>query len=275
MDAWKSGGLGVAGPEATLSAFQLGQVDELIITAIAGNAEVGPEAARGCGAGRRAGGDLESERIDRREPAETVRRIGHARAADRGAHQIHRRRFTVGRCRWRGRIAKVPHMSRQNKVNPGMYTQRGRLTQDDAARELRKQREVGSQHTWQPVKKDQLPRFESKQGAMPATGTETSEDTAGSRRGNGDNAKAAPRRRPRRSQDDRAAKSKTAKQDQPARRRAAKTAQDREAARRSERPTQDRAARNGGGLDSPGQPRAESRGGGGPKPRKAAKRRKS
>ena len=32
MDAWQSGGLGVAGPEATLSAFQLGQVDELIIT---------------------------------------------------------------------------------------------------------------------------------------------------------------------------------------------------------------------------------------------------
>ena len=32
MDEWQSGGLGVAGPEATLSAFQLGQVDELIIT---------------------------------------------------------------------------------------------------------------------------------------------------------------------------------------------------------------------------------------------------
>lgn len=32
-DAWKSGGLGVAGPEATLSALQLGQVEELIITA--------------------------------------------------------------------------------------------------------------------------------------------------------------------------------------------------------------------------------------------------
>ena len=32
MDAWKGGGLGVAGPEATLSAFQLGQVEELIIT---------------------------------------------------------------------------------------------------------------------------------------------------------------------------------------------------------------------------------------------------
>ena len=32
MEAWQSGGLGVAGPEATLSALQLGQVDELIIT---------------------------------------------------------------------------------------------------------------------------------------------------------------------------------------------------------------------------------------------------
>jgi peptide subunit release factor 1 (eRF1) len=33
FDEWRSGGLGVAGPEATLSAFQRGQVDELIITA--------------------------------------------------------------------------------------------------------------------------------------------------------------------------------------------------------------------------------------------------
>lgn len=32
VDAWKSGGLAVAGPEAALSAFQLGQVDELVIT---------------------------------------------------------------------------------------------------------------------------------------------------------------------------------------------------------------------------------------------------
>jgi len=32
LDEWHSGGLGVVGPEATLSAFQLGQVDELIIT---------------------------------------------------------------------------------------------------------------------------------------------------------------------------------------------------------------------------------------------------
>lgn len=53
-------------------------------------------------------------------------------------------------------------MSRQNKVNPGMYTQRGRLTQDDAARELAKQRSVGSEHTWQPVQRDAQPRLTSK-----------------------------------------------------------------------------------------------------------------
>jgi hypothetical protein len=35
-------------------------------------------------------------------------------------------------------------MSKQNKVNPGTYTQAGRLTPDDTARELKKQREVGS-----------------------------------------------------------------------------------------------------------------------------------
>ena len=49
-------------------------------------------------------------------------------------------------------------MSRQNKVNPGMYTQRGRLTQDDAARELRKQRAIGSEHTWQPANTKAPPR---------------------------------------------------------------------------------------------------------------------
>ena len=35
-------------------------------------------------------------------------------------------------------------MSKQNKVNPGNYTQAGRLSQDDAAREMKKQRENAS-----------------------------------------------------------------------------------------------------------------------------------
>ena len=52
-------------------------------------------------------------------------------------------------------------MSRQNKVNPGMYTQRGRLAQDDAAREMARQRAIGSQHTWQPVQRNRFPKLDS------------------------------------------------------------------------------------------------------------------
>ena len=44
-------------------------------------------------------------------------------------------------------------MSRQNKVNPGMYTQRGRLSQDDIARELARQRSaIQPPHGWQAEK---------------------------------------------------------------------------------------------------------------------------
>jgi hypothetical protein len=69
-------------------------------------------------------------------------------------------------------------MSRQNKVNPGMYTQRGRLTQDDAAREISKQRVLGSEHTWQPVRRDAEPRVTSEDtddGAAIAAPDETAE----------------------------------------------------------------------------------------------------
>ena len=65
-------------------------------------------------------------------------------------------------------------MSRQNKVNPGMYTQRGRLTQDDAARELRKQSASGSPHTWQLVNTKTSPRLAPVGDA--ARDTETSAD---------------------------------------------------------------------------------------------------
>ena len=37
-------------------------------------------------------------------------------------------------------------MSKQNKVNPGSYTQAGRLSQDDAARERMKQVDAASTH---------------------------------------------------------------------------------------------------------------------------------
>jgi hypothetical protein len=58
-----------------------------------------------------------------------------------------------------------------------MYTQRGRLTQDDAARELRKQNALGSPHTWQPVKKNAMPRPTRAGDAR--RGTETAADDAG------------------------------------------------------------------------------------------------
>ena len=67
-------------------------------------------------------------------------------------------------------------MSRQNKVNPGMYTQRGRLTQDDAARELRKQSAFGSPHTWQPVN-TRRPRLEPPGDAVDAEGSADAETT--------------------------------------------------------------------------------------------------
>lgn len=65
-------------------------------------------------------------------------------------------------------------MSRQNKVNPGMYTQRGRLAQDDAARELARQRAMGSEHAWQPVQRDQMPHFK---GSPPNAGTADETET--------------------------------------------------------------------------------------------------
>ena len=45
LDEWQSGGLGVAGPEATLAAFERGQVEELIITGSVDSTEAGAEAA--------------------------------------------------------------------------------------------------------------------------------------------------------------------------------------------------------------------------------------
>jgi hypothetical protein len=70
-------------------------------------------------------------------------------------------------------------MSRQNKVNPGMYTQRGRLTQDDAARELRKQSAFASPHTWQPVNRRlrAAPAGDAARGAEGTADAETDRPT--------------------------------------------------------------------------------------------------
>jgi hypothetical protein len=57
-----------------------------------------------------------------------------------------------------------------------MYTQRGRLSQDDAARELRKQSVFGSPHTWQPKNTRTTPRLAPAVDADAARETERSAD---------------------------------------------------------------------------------------------------
>jgi hypothetical protein len=98
-------------------------------------------------------------------------------------------------------------MSKQNKIHPAHYTQRGRLTQDDAAREIARQRSIGSQHTWQPVKRSAMPVLPFKNEDV-VLSTETIENLdASPSRANADPAKrvtrgtgtrsAAPKRAPR------------------------------------------------------------------------------
>jgi hypothetical protein len=144
-------------------------------------------------------------------------------------------------------------MSRQNKVNPGMYTQRGRLTQDDAARELKRQREVGSEHTWQPSKRDHFPRLASNNNDA-ALGAETSGDNESEEAAE---AQAATPAKPKQTA---RAKSKTAKKTaiKAKTQKAAKPARTRAAAKTVRKAV---LARNVGG--------------GGPTPRKPATRRKS
>ena len=48
-------------------------------------------------------------------------------------------------------------MSKQNKIHPAHYTQRGRLTPDDAAREAARQRSIGVPARWQMLEEDALP----------------------------------------------------------------------------------------------------------------------
>ena len=90
---------------------------------LARHAEAGAEAARGRRAWRRAGRHLQSAgaREERLKLSETRSRAPNRPPPASASSK------TPRCCRYRRgrRIAKVPHMSRQNKVNPGKYTQRG------------------------------------------------------------------------------------------------------------------------------------------------------
>ena len=56
-------------------------------------------------------------------------------------------------------------MSKQNKVNPGTYTQAGRLSPDDTAREAKKQRELVSPDAQAEPRKPELNRVTKKDKA--------------------------------------------------------------------------------------------------------------
>jgi hypothetical protein len=152
-------------------------------------------------------------------------------------------------------------MSRQNKVNPGMYTQRGRLTQDDAARELKRQREVGSEHTWQPSKRDHFPRLASNNNGA-ALRAETSGDNESEK------AAEAQAARPAKPKQTARHKSKTVNTSKAAKKTAIKAKTGKSA--KTAKPSRKRAATTVRKAVL-----ARNVGGGGPKPRKPATRRKS
>ena len=113
LGAWRGNGLGVAGPEETLKALEMGQVEELLIAS------------------------QNLEQMDEKAVTQ-VERVRDEGAAERRAHPVHRG-SRPARGRWRcRRPIEVQDMSRQNKVNKGNYDQAGRLTPDDMAREREK-----------------------------------------------------------------------------------------------------------------------------------------
>ena len=68
-------------------------------------------------------------------------------------------------------------MSRQNKVNPGKYTQAGRLSQDDAAREMVKQRaSIASQNHQQHERANEGPWAAINTGAAHEEAAEPEEE---------------------------------------------------------------------------------------------------
>ena len=136
----------MAGPDATLRALELGQVDELLIAAT-------PETLT---AGAAAPGETSARR--RRRPngsspgSDDVARLQLSDELVAGATQtgasvriiedpelLRDHGGVAAALRFRILTSEELAMSRQNKVNPGQYTSAGRLTPDDLGREMRRQ----------------------------------------------------------------------------------------------------------------------------------------
>ena len=163
LDAWRAGGLAVAGPEATLEALQLGQVDELLVASTP--QVIAPKTPRTV--------PMTSEplAVDTSDPAAADARrlivadeLRDPRRADRRPRPVHRGRRSARAGRRRRRppplpplTPRNPQMTKHNNVNPGQYRVGGRLTPDEAARERVKQRNVASPSDALPAAKASIP----------------------------------------------------------------------------------------------------------------------
>lgn len=103
FDAYRSGGLGVVGVEATQRAFELGQVDELVISA-----RPDTIADDGERSGSRAPARTRWGTHARRATGRHAHRQG---AADVGAHPVHRGPAAARSRRWRRRLPALPGVS--------------------------------------------------------------------------------------------------------------------------------------------------------------------
>jgi hypothetical protein len=123
LDEWRSGGLGVAGPEATLNAFQIGQVDELIITGspdlLKPVQKLPEDAAPGTVEANTSAPQAAIDDARLKLAGELIARPAHV-----GADPLHRGRVTAGRRRRRRRAAPLPHLrtahhEQGKQVQPG------------------------------------------------------------------------------------------------------------------------------------------------------------
>jgi protein required for attachment to host cells len=144
LDAWRSGGLGVVGPEATLDALAKAQVEELLITATprllrrAQNLPGGTARRPTCRSTRR------PRRRDRSRADEAGRRPRHTGAVAKRAHPVHRGWRAAGRCRRRRRDSALQDLRRRFRVCKDALPGRcaiGSAHRDPAVLEARTQNE--------------------------------------------------------------------------------------------------------------------------------------
>ena len=113
LGAYRAGGLAAVGVEPTLAALALGQVDELLITAVTDTIDPGKK--------RRAG---RSQRAIAR--GARCRRAGYESAADRSENPLHRRSGAAGRRRRRGGVLEIQAVEASQKQLSRAASERAR-----------------------------------------------------------------------------------------------------------------------------------------------------